>query len=41
MRENLASSAVSLAPEDIALFGTLESGTRIGADPAVAAHSQM
>jgi 2,5-diketo-D-gluconate reductase A len=41
MRENLASSAISLAPEDIALLGTLESGTRIGADPAVAAHSQM
>jgi 2,5-diketo-D-gluconate reductase A len=41
MRENFEAAAVSLAPEDIALLTSLESGTRIGADPAVAAFSQM
>jgi 2,5-diketo-D-gluconate reductase A len=41
MRENFEASALSLAPEDVALITALESGGRIGADPAVAAFSQL
>ncbi|MDQ0823080.1 2,5-diketo-D-gluconate reductase A [Arthrobacter sp. V4I6] len=41
MRENLDATAISLAPEDIDLITALESGTRIGADPAVADFSQL
>jgi 2,5-diketo-D-gluconate reductase A len=41
MRENLGAAAVRLAPEDIDLITALESGGRIGADPAVAAFSQL
>ena len=41
MRENLGAAAVSLAPEDIDLVTGLESGSRIGAHPAVAAFSQL
>jgi diketogulonate reductase-like aldo/keto reductase len=41
MRENFGASTVSLAPEDISLITALEAGTRIGADPAVAAFSQL
>jgi 2,5-diketo-D-gluconate reductase A len=41
MRENLRAAAVSLTPEDTDLITALESGTRIGADPSVAAFSQL
>lgn len=41
MRENLGAAAVSLMPAEIAGITALESGARIGTDPAVAAHSQM
>lgn len=41
MRENLAAVRLTLTPTDIADIASLESGARVGADPAVAAHSQM
>lgn len=41
MRENLAAVSLMLTPADIADIAALESGARVGADPAVAAHSQM
>ena len=41
MRENLAAAALSLTPAEIAEITALESGTRTGADPAVAAFSQL
>lgn len=41
MRENLAAVQLTLTPSDIADITALESGDRVGADPAVAAHSQM
>jgi 2,5-diketo-D-gluconate reductase A len=41
MRENLAAAALSLTPADIAEIAALESGARAGADPAVAAFSQL
>jgi diketogulonate reductase-like aldo/keto reductase len=41
MRENLAAAALTLTPAELAEVTALESGARIGADPAVAAHSQM
>jgi diketogulonate reductase-like aldo/keto reductase len=41
MRENLAAAAVSLTPAEIAEIAALESGARTGADPAVAAFSQL
>jgi 2,5-diketo-D-gluconate reductase A len=41
MRENLESAALTLTPEDVASVSALESGTRIGADPALAAFSQL
>ena len=41
MRENLGASALRLTPAEIAEISALESGARAGADPAVAAHSQL
>jgi diketogulonate reductase-like aldo/keto reductase len=41
MRENLAAAAVPLMPAEVAGITALESGARAGADPAVAAFSQM
>lgn len=41
MRENLAATGVTLSAEELAAVGSLESGQRIGADPATAAFSQM
>ncbi len=41
MRENLGAVAVSLTPAEVAEITALESGARVGADPAVAAFSQM
>ncbi|MHA7221861.1 aldo/keto reductase [Arthrobacter sp. RHLT1-20] len=41
MRENLAATAVPLTPEDVDSVTALETGTRLGADPAVAAFSQL
>jgi 2,5-diketo-D-gluconate reductase A len=41
MRENLGAAAVVLTPEEVAEITDLESGARAGADPAVAAFSQM
>jgi 2,5-diketo-D-gluconate reductase A len=41
MRENLAAAELSLTAEEIASITALESGTRIGADPATAAFTQL
>jgi 2,5-diketo-D-gluconate reductase A len=41
MRENRGAAAVSLTPAEIAEIAALESGARAGADPAVAAFSQL
>jgi diketogulonate reductase-like aldo/keto reductase len=41
MRENLGAVAVGLSPEELIEITALESGARAGADPAVAAFSQM
>jgi 2,5-diketo-D-gluconate reductase A len=41
IRENLAAASLSLAPEELERISALESGQRIGADPAVAAFTQM
>jgi 2,5-diketo-D-gluconate reductase A len=41
MRENLGAVGVTLTPAEIAGVTALESGARAGADPAVAAFSQM
>lgn len=41
MRENLAAVRLSLTPAEMADITALESGDRVGADPALAAHSQM
>ncbi len=41
MRENLAAATLRLTPAEIAEITALESGARAGADPAVAAHSQL
>jgi 2,5-diketo-D-gluconate reductase A len=41
MRENLDAVGVTLSAAELAELSSLESGARIGADPAVAAHSQM
>jgi 2,5-diketo-D-gluconate reductase A len=41
MRENLAAAGLSLSAEEIASITALESGTRIGADPATAAFTQL
>ncbi|TLM88339.1 aldo/keto reductase [Pseudarthrobacter sp. NamE5] len=41
MRENLAAVRLTLTPAEMADITALESGSRVGADPALAAHSQM
>ncbi len=41
MRENLGAAAVQLTQTEIAEITALEVGARAGADPAVAAHSQL
>ncbi|WP_334171190.1 aldo/keto reductase [Sinomonas sp.] len=41
MRENFAAAALALAPGEVAAIDALDSGSRIGADPATAAFSQM
>jgi diketogulonate reductase-like aldo/keto reductase len=41
MRENLGAVAVPLTPAEVAEITALESGARVGADPAVAAFSQL
>jgi len=41
MSENLASAQITLSPEELDAITALESGGRIGADPAEAAHTQM
>ena len=41
MRENLGAATFRLTPAEIAEISALESGARAGADPAVAAHSQL
>ncbi len=41
MRENLGAAALTLPPAEIAEITALESGARAGADPAVAAFSQL
>ncbi|WP_314196429.1 aldo/keto reductase [uncultured Arthrobacter sp.] len=41
MRDNLAAVGVVLTPAEMADITALETGARIGSDPAVAAHSQM
>jgi diketogulonate reductase-like aldo/keto reductase len=41
MRENLAAVGVELSPAELSEITALESGARAGADPAVAAFSQM
>lgn len=41
MGENLAAARITLSSADLARISALESGTRIGADPAVAAFTQL
>lgn len=41
MRENLAAAAFTLTPEELESITALEAGSRIGADPATAAFTQM
>ena len=41
MRENLGAAALRLTPAELAEIAALESGARAGADPAVAAFSQL
>jgi 2,5-diketo-D-gluconate reductase A len=41
IRQNLAAAALQLSPEELAAISTLDGGTRLGADPAVASFSQM
>lgn len=41
MRENLAAAALALTQEEISAIDALDSDSRIGADPATAAFSQM
>ncbi|WP_087873114.1 aldo/keto reductase [Arthrobacter globiformis] len=41
MRENLAAAAIRLTAADVESISALEAGSRIGADPAVAAFSQL
>ncbi|WP_246036448.1 aldo/keto reductase [Sinomonas susongensis] len=41
MRENLAAAGLELTQEEISVIDALDSGSRIGADPATAAFSQM
>lgn len=41
MRENLAAARIKLSSADLERISALETGTRIGADPAVAAFTQL
>lgn len=41
MRENLAAAAIKLTATDLESINGLEAGSRIGADPAIAAFSQL
>ena len=41
MRENLAAAAIRLTAADVESISALEAGSRIGADPAVAAFTQL
>jgi 2,5-diketo-D-gluconate reductase A len=41
MRENLAAADITLSPDELDAITALESGARLGADPAEAAFSQM
>ncbi|MFF2028805.1 aldo/keto reductase [Arthrobacter sp. NPDC058192] len=41
MRENLGATALTLTSAEMAEITALDSGARVGADPAVAAHSQL
>ena len=41
MRENIAAASISLSPADIDAINALEAGARVGADPAVAAFTQL
>lgn len=41
MRENLAAANISLGAADLEAISALEAGSRVGGDPAVAAHSQF
>lgn len=41
MRENLAAAALTLSDAEVEAISALESGVRIGGDPATAAHSQL
>ena len=41
MTENLAAAAITLDRDELAAITALESGARIGTDPAKASHSQM
>jgi hypothetical protein len=41
MRENLAAAAIQLNAAEVESINALEAGSRIGADPAVAAFSQL
>jgi diketogulonate reductase-like aldo/keto reductase len=41
MRENLAATSISLSAADVQSIDALESGSRVGADPATAEHSQL
>ncbi len=41
LRDNLAAASLQLTPDELAAITALESGARIGADPAVAAFTQF
>ena len=41
MRENLAASAITLSQDELDAFTALESGARIGPDPAMVAFTQL
>ncbi len=41
IRQNLAAASLQLTADEVAAISALESGARIGSDPAVAAHTQL
>ena len=41
IRENFAASSLTLSGEELAAITALESGARLGSDPAVASFSQL
>jgi diketogulonate reductase-like aldo/keto reductase len=41
MRENLAAASITLDAAEVASINALEGGSRVGGDPATAAHSQL